>query len=116
MSQHSARICATTSVLWGLLLVTGCNKSPTADSAPITPTSPVTASRETDDATVTAKVQMELLSNEALKALAVTVVTTKGDVRVTGEVANQEQSDQLEKLVRAVAGVHSVNNALTVKK
>jgi osmotically-inducible protein OsmY len=81
-----------------------------------TPTSPPATTTETDDATVTAKVQMELLSNEALKGLTLTVTTTKGDVRVVGEVANQEQSDQVEKLVRAVAGVHSLHNELTLKK
>ena len=116
MNKHIARILATTSLLWGVLLLTGCNKAPTAAVMSTTPTSPVTVTTETDDATVTAKVQMELLSNEALKALQVTVSTIKGDVRLTGEVANQEQSDQVEKLTRAVPGVHSIHNELMVKK
>jgi hyperosmotically inducible periplasmic protein len=103
-------------VILGSTFLAACNKAPSADTTPTTPTSPTLATAETDDATVTGKVQMELLSNEALKGLAITVVTTKGDVRIAGQVMNQEQADQVEKLVRAVAGVHSLRNELTIKK
>jgi hyperosmotically inducible periplasmic protein len=100
----------------GTAFLAGCNKTPTVDSTPTTPTSPTVAVAETDDATVTGKVQMELMSNEALKGLNISVVTTKGDVRIAGDAVTQEQADQVEKLVRDVDGVHSVHNELTIKK
>ena len=42
-----------------------------------------------------------------------TVVTLKGDVKLSGEVDQQSQIDYIEGLVR---GVHSLHNELRIKQ
>ncbi len=45
----------------------------------------------------------------------VKVETTDGVVQLSGEVANQAQSDRAEKIAKAIEGVKSVKNDLKVK-
>jgi len=53
-------------------------------------------------------------SNVSMSARFVSVSTTDGVVTLTGNVATQEQYRMIEKTVKGVAGVRSVNNQLMV--
>jgi len=46
----------------------------------------------------------------------ITVVTTKGDVRLTGILDSQAQIDEAIRIARAVNGVHAIHHELTIKK
>jgi osmotically-inducible protein OsmY len=71
-----------------------------------------TAAVDTD---VTKKVKSALAMDNALSGFDITVVTTKGDVRLTGKVDTQSQIKQIIATTRAVAGVKSVHDELTIK-
>jgi osmotically-inducible protein OsmY len=91
----------------------GCNKSQESTS---TIKADSTISTEIKDVEVTGKVKTALLLDEAIKGFDITVVTTKGDVRLTGVVDTRTQLDQVEKIVRGIEGVHSIHDELSIKK
>ncbi|OYV00354.1 MAG: hypothetical protein CFE45_09485 [Burkholderiales bacterium PBB5] len=64
---------------------------------------------------VTTGVKTALLRDEALKAFDIVVVTTKGDVRLTGQLDNQAQIDSALAIARGVTGVHSLHDELVIK-
>jgi|GEM_PF-1057977 len=45
----------------------------------------------------------------------ITVVTTKGDVRLAGTVASRAQMEAVITAARAAQGAHSIHNELTVR-
>ena len=94
-------------------MLTGCNK---AHETPVPEGSGSAMGREVEDSEVTVKVKTALLVDENTKAFDIAVVTTKGDVRLTGVVDTQNQVDQVDKIVRSVEGVHSIHDELTIKK
>ncbi len=96
-------------LLAGLIVATlsGCNKS-------ATPANP--ASKQVSDADVTLKVNSALRQNADLKQFAISVVTTKGDVRLTGEVESATQHELAVKIARETEGVHSIHDELIVKQ
>ena len=96
-----------------LLLAGGCSEKPAPIVAP--PTVQV-ESQETSDADVTTGVKAALLRDAALKSFDIAVVTTKGDVRLTGQVNTQPQVDAALVVVRSIKGVHSIHDELVVKK
>ncbi len=114
MNAH-IKNCLSAASLACLLAVslTGCGKTsePTA-AAPVA----VAPKVETTDADVTTGVKTALLNDEALKKFDIAVVTSKGDVRLTGVVDNQGQIDSALKLARSVEGTHSIHDELTIKK
>ncbi|NNM51959.1 MAG: BON domain-containing protein [Pseudomonadales bacterium] len=65
---------------------------------------------------VTHHVKTALIQNESLKGYDITVVTSNGDVRLTGILNNQAQIDEAIKIARASEGVHAVHDELTLKK
>jgi hyperosmotically inducible protein len=93
--------------------ILGCNKpQKTTDS-----TIPITSIKsEISDIDVTSKVKTALKNDEKVKIFEIAVVTTKGDVRLTGIVDNQSQLEYIDKLVRSIEGVHSIHDELTIKK
>jgi osmotically-inducible protein OsmY len=99
--------------LIGMATMVGCNKPQevTDTAKPI-----ATANTAISDADVTTKVKTALHSDEMVKGFDIAVVTTKGDVRLTGIVDNQAQLDHIDKLVLSVEGVHSMHDELTIKK
>jgi osmotically-inducible protein OsmY len=99
--------------LLAILMLAGCNKPQDATS---TTKADTKLSSEIKDSEITVKVKTTLLLDEAVKGLDITVVTTNGDVRITGVVDTQAQFDQVDKIVRGIAGVHSVHDELTIKK
>jgi osmotically-inducible protein OsmY len=96
-----------------LLFAAGCSKppEPVATQAAVQP-----SNQETADADVTTGVNTALLRDSTLRSLDITVVTTKGDVRLTGQVDTQSQIDNALTIARGIGGVHSVHDELTLKK
>ena len=75
-----------------------------------------TVGNTVDDGIVTTKVKSALLADPAVKSFDIAVVTRKGEVQLSGFVDSQKQIDQAIALVRAVDGVQSVTNEMSVKK
>lgn len=95
------------------MMLGGCNKPPeTAVTLPVTPTTVGNVS----DIDVTEHVKTALQSSELLKGFNITVETTKGDVRLIGELDNQMQIDHAISVARAAEGAHTFHNELTLKK
>ncbi|MFN0161877.1 MAG: BON domain-containing protein [Burkholderiales bacterium] len=93
------------------LLLVGCGKAPEAVSAaPST-----TVGTEIDDTVVTAAVKAAVLGDAHIKSFDLKVETRKGEVQLSGFVDNQEQVERALAVVRAVAGVKSVDNKLLLK-
>jgi len=99
--------------LLGMAAIFGCNKPQnTIDSTKQT----TLEKTEVSDIDVTSNVKTALSNDEKVKILEITVVTTKGDVRLTGYADNQGQLEYIDNLVRSIQGVHSVHDELTIKK
>lgn len=111
--KYIAKLIILSTALAGVTIISGCNK-PQESASTTKPNSSVTA--EISDADVTTNVKTVLLRDETAKNFDITVVTLKGDVRLTGVVDNQAQLDQIDALVRSVNGVHSIHDELTLKK
>lgn len=97
----------------GMVLMMGCNKTQESSA---TVGSDSAMGSEIKDSEVTVKVKTALLVDENTKAFDIAVVTTKGDVRLTGAVDTQKQIDQVDKIVRSIEGVHSIHDELTIRK
>ena len=96
-------------LLLSIVLLSACDKPSSVGSA----TPP--ASHEATDADVTFKVKASLLHDDLVKGLDIAVVTTTGDVRLTGVVETVAQRDQVLKLARAAEGAHSIHDELALK-
>ena len=68
------------------------------------------------DADVTAHVQSALKNEPGLDGMDIKVITTKGDVRLTGVVASQTQVASAISAARAAEGAHTIHNMLTVQQ
>jgi hyperosmotically inducible protein len=93
------------------LLMGGCEK--------LQPTNTPAASAamgQVSDTDVTEHVKTALQQSDGLKSFDITVVTLKGDVRLSGMVGNQAQIDEAIKIARAADGAHAVHDELTIKK
>jgi hyperosmotically inducible protein len=112
MKTRAKFLLLSTSLL-AVLMLAGCNKPQDSTS---TIKADTTISSEIKDSEITVKVKTALLVDDAVKGFDITVVTTKGDVRITGVVDTQAQFDQVDKIVRGIEGVHSVHDELTIKK
>lgn len=75
-----------------------------------------TAGNIVDDGIITAKVKSALLADPDIKSLDIAVVTSKGEAQLSGFVDNQTQIDRAIEVARAVDGVKSVANEMSVKK
>ncbi|ORM66304.1 molecular chaperone OsmY [Pantoea rodasii] len=67
------------------------------------------------DTATTSEIKAKLLADDIVPSRNVKVETTDGVVQLSGEVANQAQSDRAEKIAKAIEGVKSVKNDLKVK-
>jgi osmotically-inducible protein OsmY len=91
----------------------GCSEPPEVT----TPTLPASsAAVNVPDIDVTTNVKSALLQTESLKGVDITVVTLKGDVRLTGTVDNQTQIDDAIRVARAADGAHTIHDELTITK
>jgi osmotically-inducible protein OsmY len=68
-----------------------------------------------DDSAITAKVQTALLNAPGVHSTAISVETFKGVVKLSGFVTSEAQIDAAVSAAQGVAGVKSVDNAMTVK-
>lgn len=102
-----------TALLLALAWIAGCNKTPEAGGV----ASPSTSSAaNVTDIDVTNHVKTALLQDAALKGFDISVITTKGDVRLIGIVDTQSQIDSAIKLAREADGAHAIHAELTLKK
>lgn len=84
-----------------MALASACGKTP----EPVPPVAPPpVAAIERSDLDVTESVKTALLSDEATKGMDITVVTLKGDVRLTGVAATQLQMDRAVEITHPLAG------------
>ena len=67
------------------------------------------------DAATTSEIKAKLLADDIVPSRNVKVETTDGVVQLSGQVANQAQSDRAESIAKSIEGVKSVKNDLTVK-
>ena len=72
-------------------------------------------SRLMDDSAITAKIKANILKEEGLKGLQISVETHKGVVQLSGFVDNKTQIVRAEEIAQSIRGVKSVRNSLVVK-
>jgi hyperosmotically inducible protein len=72
--------------------------------------------RVLSDSVITSKVKGNLLKDEGLKSLKVSVKTNHGVVLLSGFVETEDQIQQAGKIASDVEGVKSVENSLLLKK
>jgi len=68
-----------------------------------------------DDTVITAKVKASLFNEPTLKASEINVETYKGDVQLSGFVADPTDATRAVEIARGVKGVTSVKNDVRVK-
>jgi osmotically-inducible protein OsmY len=68
-----------------------------------------------DDSVITAKVKASIFNEPNLKASEINVETYKGDVQLSGFVAQPEDAQRAADVARGVKGVSSVKNDIRVK-
>lgn len=68
-----------------------------------------------DDTVITAKVKASIFNEPTLKAGEINVETFKGDVQLSGFVAQPADADKAVEIARGVKGVTSVKNDIRVK-
>lgn len=73
------------------------------------------AAAKVDDAAITAKVNAALANDKDLSALRIDVDTRDGVVTLSGPAPTASAREKASELARAVKGVSSVNNQLTIK-
>jgi osmotically-inducible protein OsmY len=79
-----------------------------------------TSSREgtgeyVDDSVITAKVKASIFNEPTLKSTEINVETFKGDVQLSGFVAQPADAQKAAQIARGVKGVTSVKNDIRVK-
>lgn len=72
-------------------------------------------SRIVDDSAITARIKADILKEEGLKGLQISVETHKGVVQLSGFVDNKTQIVRAEEIAQSTQGVKSVRNSLVVK-
>src|SRR5688572_2281996 len=92
--------------------------APATQSAPVIVTQPAPSSESRpsglDDATIQSNIQKRFTDDQTLASLGLTALVIDGKVTLTGTVKTEALKRQVEKLVREVRGVRSVDNQLLV--
>ncbi len=83
----------------------GCSSNPTSKSA----------GEYVDDAVITTKVKAAFAADPTVKATEINVETYKGDVQLSGFVAEAGDAQKAVQIARGVKGVSSVKNDIRVK-
>jgi hyperosmotically inducible periplasmic protein len=68
-----------------------------------------------DSSAITVKVKADLLKDENVKSLPITVNTYKNTVQLSGFVNTQAQKARAGRIASAVEGVQQVDNSIVVK-
>ena len=92
-------------------VIAGCSRQDEPQAAAVK----TTVGTEIDDTVVTTKVKSALLADPAIKSFDLKIETRKGIVQISGFVDNQAQVDGAVTIARAVEGVRSVENMLSLK-
>jgi hyperosmotically inducible periplasmic protein len=71
--------------------------------------------RVASDSVITSKAKANLLAEKGLKSFKISVETYKGEVILSGFVANEAAKTQAEAVVSKIDGVKSVKNSLVVR-
>lgn len=95
-----------------LLTLAACSKAP--DTAGAQPPA-VSVGTDIDDGVVTARVKAALFADEVVRSFEFKVETRKGEVQLSGFVANQPQIDRAIEVTRGVAGVKGIENNVVLK-
>ncbi|MGI4717688.1 MAG: BON domain-containing protein [Janthinobacterium lividum] len=74
-----------------------------------------TAGEYVDDAVITTKVKAAFAADPTVKATEINVETYKGDVQLSGFVAEAGDAQKAVQIARGVKGVTSVKNDIRVK-
>ena len=74
----------------------------------------VSAQADTNDAWLTTKAKIALLTTDGVSATAVNVDTVDGKMTIHGKVGSAAEKDKAEKAVRQLEGVKGVKNLLQV--
>lgn len=74
-----------------------------------------TAGEYVDDAVITTKVKAAFAADPTVKATEINVETYKGDVQLSGFVAEPRDAQRAVEIARGVQGVTSVKNDIRVK-
>jgi len=93
--------------------------APATQPAPVIVTQPAPSSGESrssgpDDATIQSNIQKRFSDDQTLASLGLTALVIDGKVTLTGTVKTEALKRQVERLVKAVRGVRSVDNQLLV--
>ncbi|EOI6440644.1 molecular chaperone OsmY [Yersinia enterocolitica] len=67
------------------------------------------------DAATTSSIKAKLLADDIVPSRKITVETTDGVVQLSGNVENKAQAERAENIAKAVNGVKSVKNDLSIK-
>jgi hyperosmotically inducible periplasmic protein len=73
------------------------------------------AAGKVDDATITANVNARLVKDKDLSGIRIDVDTQDGVVTLSGLAPSASAKEHASEVAHKVAGVHSVNNQLTIK-
>jgi hyperosmotically inducible protein len=92
-------------------LAAGCNRQ----DGPSAAAAKTTVGTEIDDTVVTTKVKSALFADAEIKSFDLKVETRKGAVQLSGFVDNQAQVERAIAATRAVEGVVTVENGITLK-
>lgn len=103
-----------TTTLAGVMTLSMAACSKPADTTDM-PASSITVGTELDDSVVTTRVKTALLDNIDIKGFDIKVETRKGEVMLSGFVNNQGQIDKAVTVAKAVEGVKTINNKLSIK-
>ncbi len=85
-------------------------KTSSSNPPPFAATTPIADS----DIAVAANVMAALAADVVLRGSSIDAVVRKGDVRLTGVVPDSTQRARAETIARAVQGVHTIHNELTM--
>ena len=73
-----------------------------------------TSGRVSDDSTIQTGINKKLSDDPSLASLGITAVVLNGKVTLTGLVKTESQKAQVERTVRSVKGVKSIDNQISV--
>jgi hyperosmotically inducible protein len=113
MSQKPQQFVFAVAAVLVATVVGGCSKPSDVSAANPAASS---AAANVSDLDVTEHVKTALLQSTMLKGADITVVTSKGDVRLTGTLDTQAQVDDAIKIARAADGAHTIHDELAIKK
>jgi osmotically-inducible protein OsmY len=88
-----------------LTIVAGCASTPTSEGT----------GEYIADSVITAKVKASIFNEPTIKASEINVETYKGDVQLSGFVADPRDAAKAVEIARGVKGVTSVKNDVRVK-